>query len=326
MNKCALITGITGMDGSILAESLLHRGYDVHGIIRRSSSFNTARIDHIPQLWDGKHLHYGDLSDTGSLAHLINGIEPDEIYNLGAQSHVAVSYENPEYSCNIDGLGVVRLLECVRRSKKQIKMYHASTSELFGSSPPPQNELTPFHPRSPYAVAKAMGYYASVNYREAFNLFICNGVLFNHTGIRRGETFVERKISRAAARIKCELQNKLLLGNLDAKRDWGHANEFVEGMILMLKQDKPDDFVLATGEQHTVREFLERAFSTLNLNPYDYLEIDPKYYRPAEVDSLCGDYSKAKRILGWEPKVKFNELVEIMVEHDLALAYNESRK
>lgn len=314
------------MDGSILAESLLHRGYDVHGIIRRSSSFNTARIDHIPQLWDGKHLHYGDLSDTGSLAHLINDIEPDEIYNLGAQSHVAVSYENPEYSCNIDGLGVVRLLECVRRSKKQIKMYHASTSELFGSSPPPQNELTPFHPRSPYAVAKAMGYYASVNYREAFNLFICNGVLFNHTGIRRGETFVERKISRAAARIKCELQNKLLLGNLDAKRDWGHANEFVEGMILMLKQDKPDDFVLATGEQHTVREFLERAFSTLNLNPYDYLEIDPKYYRPAEVDSLCGDYSKAKRILGWEPKVKFNELVEIMVEHDLALAYNESRK
>jgi GDPmannose 4,6-dehydratase len=319
--KRALITGITGQDGSYLAELLLEKGYEVFGIIRRSSSFNTDRIEH---LYRDPHeegvrlrLVYGDLNDASSLNKLVRTIRPDEIYNLGAQSHVRVSFDIPEYTGEVTGLGTVRLLEAVRESGLTPRFYQASSSELFGSSPAPQSETTPFHPRSPYAVAKLYSYWITVNYREAYGLFACNGILFNHESPRRNETFVSRKITRAAARIKLGMQDKLYLGNLDAKRDWGYAKDYVEAMWLMLQQDRPDDFVIATGECHTVRDFLDHAFGHVDLDWKRYVEIDPKYFRPAEVDELRGDMSKARRLLGWEPKVKFAELVRLMVDADL---------
>jgi GDPmannose 4,6-dehydratase len=319
--KRALITGITGQDGSYLAELLLEKGYEVYGIIRRSSSFNTDRIEH---LYRDPHepgvrlrLVYGDLNDASSLNKLLRTIRPDEIYNLGAQSHVRVSFDIPEYTGEVTGLGTVRLLEAVRESGLQPRFYQASSSELFGSSPAPQSESTPFHPRSPYAVAKLYSYWITVNYREAYGLYACNGILFNHESPRRNETFVSRKITRAAARIKLGMQDKLYLGNLDAKRDWGYAKDYVEAMWLMLQQERPDDFVIATGECHTVREFLDHAFGHLDLDWRKHVEIDPKYFRPAEVDELRGDMSKARRLLGWEPKVRFSELVRLMVDADL---------
>lgn len=323
MNKRALIIGCTGQDASYLAESLLAKGYRVYGTIRRSSSFNTSRIDHI---FDKLTLFYADLNDSSSILHAIQESNPDEVYCLAAMSHVKVSFDQPLYTFDSNASGILRILETIRLSKFRPKIYNAISSEIFGSQPPPQNELTPFHPRSPYGVSKAAAYWHGVNYREAYGMFICNGILYNHESPRRGETFVSRKITRAATRIKCGLQSELILGNIFAKRDWGYAPDFVEGMHLMLQRDEPDDFVLATGEQHDVNNFLHSSFEHLNLDACNYTKIDPKYYRPAEVDSLCGDYSKAERILGWEPTVKFNELVEIMIEHDLALAYNESRK
>ncbi|MBU2213127.1 GDP-mannose 4,6-dehydratase [Patescibacteria group bacterium] len=321
MAKVALITGITGQDGSYLAEFLLDKGYEVHGIIRRASTFNTDRIDH---LYQDPHikgtrlfLHYGDLSDSTNLTKLISVINPDEVYHLGAQSHVRVSFDIPEYTGNIAALSTTRILEAMRLSKTPAKFYQASSSEMFGSTPPPQNEESPFHPRSPYGVAKVYAYWMTVNYRESYDLFACNGILFNHESPRRGETFVTRKITRAIADIKAGLQDKLYLGNLDAKRDWGYAKEYVEAMWLMLQQEKHEDFVIATGETHSVREFLEEAFSYANLDWKKYVEIDERYFRPAEVESLQGDASKAKNILGWEPKVKFNELVRLMVDADI---------
>jgi len=329
--KKALITGITGQDGSYLTEFLLERGYEVHGIIRRTSTFNTDRIDH---LYRDPHdpearvfLHYGDLSDGTGLRHIIERVQPDEIYNLGAQSHVKVSFEQPEYTADIVATGTLRLLEAVRdfvrNSGKQVRFYQAGSSEMFGAAPPPQNENTPFYPRSPYAASKVAAYWYAVNYREAYGLFICNGILFNHESPRRGETFVTRKISRAAGRIKMGLQDKLYLGNLEARRDWGFAGDYVEAMWLMLQQDKPDDYVIATGESHSVREFLELAFGMLDLDWREYVEIDPRYFRPTEVDHLLGDASKAREKLNWQPRVSFEKLVRMMVEHDLELARQE---
>jgi GDPmannose 4,6-dehydratase len=321
MKKRALITGITGQDGSYLAELLLGKGYEVYGIVRRSSSFNTARIDDIyqdPHDPDYRlRLIYGDLNDASSLNHILRTVKPDEIYNLGAQSHVRVSFDVPEYTAEVTGVGTVRLLEAIRESGIQPRFYQASSSELFGSSPAPQAETTPFHPRSPYAVAKLYSYWITVNYRESYGMYACNGILFNHESPRRGETFVSRKITRAAARIKLGLQDKLFLGNLDAKRDWGFAGDYVEAMWLMLQQDKPDDFVIATGECHTVRQFLDEAFGYLGLEWKKHVEIDPRYFRPAEVDELRGDMTKAKTILKWEPKVKFAGLVRMMIDADL---------
>jgi GDPmannose 4,6-dehydratase len=318
----ALITGITGQDGSYLTELLLAKGYEVHGVIRRSSSFNTARIDHIYQ---DPHesgarlfLHYGDLADGSVLSRLLREIEPHEIYNLGAQSHVRTSFDVPEYTGEICGLGTIRLLEAMRQTGITPRFYQASSSELYGIAlETPQRETTPFYPRSPYGCAKAYAFHITRNYREAHDFFACNGILFNHESPRRGETFVTRKITRAACRIKVGLQDKLFLGNLNARRDWGYAPEYVEAMWLMLQQDEPDDYVIATGETHSVSEFLDEVFGLLDLDWRQYVEIDPRYYRPSEVDLLLGDASKAREKLGWQPKVTFRELARIMVEADL---------
>lgn len=322
MTKKALITGITGQDGSYLAELLLEKGYEVHGIIRRSSSFNTGRIDHLYQDFhcdDTKlFLHYGDLSDSSNLSRLLEKINPDELYNLGAQSHVRVSFETPEYTGDITGLGTLRLLDAIKDTQVKTKFYQASSSELYGKvQEVPQKETTPFYPRSPYAVAKLYSYWITVNYRESYDMFNCNGVLFNHESPRRGETFVTRKITRAIAKIVAGKQNKLYLGNLDSKRDWGYAKDYVEAMWLMLQQDEPDDFVIATGETYSVRDFLQEAFKLVNLDWEKYVEVDPRYFRPAEVDLLLGDPTKAKQKLNWQPKTSFKELVKIMVEADL---------
>jgi len=328
--KRALITGITGQDGSYLAELLLSKGYEVHGIIRRSSSFNTNRIDHLYKDVHSNNnkmiLHYSDLSDAVSLIKLLYSIRPDEIYNLGAQSHVRVSFDVPEYTGDITGLGTLRLLEAIRESGllEHIRFYQASSSEMDGKVlETPQKETTPFYPRSPYACAKVFAHYLTVNYRESYNLHASNGILFNHESPRRGETFVTRKITHAAARIKLGIQDKLFLGNLDAKRDWGHAQDYVEAMWLMLQQDNPDDYVIATGETHSVREFCQEAFQLLDLDWEKYVDYDPRYERPTEVDLLLGDPSKAKKILGWEPKTSFKELVRLMIEADLTLAKRE---
>jgi GDPmannose 4,6-dehydratase len=320
LTKRALICGITGQDGSYLAELLLEKNYDVHGLVRRSSSFNTGRIDHI---FDRLTLHYGDLQDGAGLHQLIQIVAPNEVYNLGAQSHVKVSFDIPEYTGDVDALGTLRLLEACTQVGLTgwPRFYQASSSEMFGKvAEVPQRETTPFHPRSPYGVAKVYGYWITRNYREAYGLHATNGILFNHTSPRRGETFVCRKITKAAARIKLGLQSELRLGNLDAKRDFGHAKDYVRAMWLMLQQEQPDDYVVATGETHSVREFLDEAFGYLDLDWQRYVKIDPKYYRPAEVDLLVGDASKAKRVLGWEPTVGFKELVREMVDADLEAA------
>ena len=318
----ALITGITGQDGSYLAEFLLEKGYEVHGLVRRSSSFNTGRIDHIyqdPHVNGRKlFLHYADLVDPSLITNLIREIEPNEIYNLAAQSHVQVSFSLPYYTGQVDALGAVGILEAIRSSRQEIRFYQASTSELFGSTPPPQNESSLFQPRSPYASAKLMAYWCTVNYREAYGLHATNGILFNHESPRRGETFVTRKISMAAARIAKGSNEKVYLGNLDAIRDWGYAKEYVESMWLMLQQDKPTDYVVATGVGASVREFAEIAFNTVDLNWRDHIIIDPKYFRPTEVDALIGDASKIANALGWRPKTKWSGLAELMVKHDLS--------
>jgi len=330
MTKRALITGITGQDGSFLAELLLEKGYEVHGVIRRSSSFNTQRIDHIfqdpHQPGTRLFLTFGDLNDSTSLNTILQQVQPDEIYNLGSQSHVRVSFEIPEYTSEVTGVGTVRLLEAIRSTGIKPKFYQASSSEMFGKVvETPQRETTPFHPRSPYACAKVFAHYATVNYREAYNMFACNGILFNHESERRGETFVTRKITRAATRIKLGLQDKLFLGNLDAKRDWGYARDDGGALWLMMQAEKSDDYVIATGETHSVREFCEATFSYLDLDWQEHVEIDPWYYRPSEVDLLLGDSTKARKELGWEPKVGFQELVRLMVDHDLVLARNEKQ-
>lgn len=321
MPQKALITGITGQDGSYLAELLLNKGYEVHGLIRRSSTFNTHRLDHIyvdPHDPKGKlYLHYGDLNDGGQLSNLVYNIHPDEIYHLGAQSHVRVSFDMPEFTGDITGLGTTRILEAIRRSGIKTRFYQASSSEMFGDAPAPQNEETPFRPRSPYAAAKVYAYWMARNYREGYNMFACNGILFNHESPLRGETFVTRKITRALARIKFGLQDKLYLGNLDAKRDWGYAPDYVKAMWLMLQQDDPQDFVIATGQSHSVREFLEEAFSYADLDWKEYVEIDPRYFRPTEIELLLGDAGRARKILGWEPEVGFKELVRLMVDADI---------
>ena len=309
----ALITGITGQDGSYLAELLLEKNYEVHGIIRRSSSFNTARVDGI---FERLHLHYGDLTDGSALGTLLSSVKPDEVYNLGAQSHVRVSFDCPEYTSDVDAMGTLRLIEAVKAHCPHAKFYQASSSELYGGSPAPQNEDTPFYPRSPYGIAKQFGYWYTKNAREQ-GLFACNGILFNHESPRRGETFVTRKVTRAARRIAAGQQRELLLGNLDAKRDWGYAPEYCYAMWLMMQQSKPDDFVIATGETHTIRELLTIAFERVGLSWVEHVKIDPKYYRPTEVDILQGDASKAKRVLGWTPKTKFNELIELMVDSEV---------
>jgi GDPmannose 4,6-dehydratase len=325
--KKALITGITGQDGSYLTEFLLKKGYEVWGIIRRSSSFHTGRIDHLyqdPHKQPKLKLVYGDLTDGSNLSSVISEISPDEIYNLGAQSHVRVSFDNPIYTVNTDALGTLRLLEAIRSSKRKVKFYQASSSEMFGKvAQAPQNEKTPFYPRSPYACAKVYSFWQTVNYREAYGLFACNGILFNHESPRRGETFVTRKITRAATRIKLGLQDKLYLGNLDAKRDWGFAGDYVEAMWLMLQAKTPDDFVIATGRTHSVREFLEQAFGYLKLNWKKFVEIDKRYLRPTEVDILQGDSAKAKKLLGWKAKVGFDCLVKMMIDADMKIAENE---
>jgi GDPmannose 4,6-dehydratase len=324
MPKKALITGITGQDGSYLTELLLGKGYDVYGVMRRASTFNTERVDHIYQdpHESGRRMRllYGDLNDASSLNKILRDIQPDEIYNLGAQSHVRVSFDIPEYTAEVGALGALRLLEAIRETGlRETRFYQASSSELYGKVREiPQSETTPFYPRSPYAVAKLYAYWITVNYRESYGLFACNGILFNHESERRGETFVTRKITRAAAAIKLGLQDKLYLGNLDAKRDWGHARDYCEAMWLMLQQDEPDDYVIATGETHSVREFLDEAFGHLDLDWKRYVEIDPRYFRPAEVDLLIGDSSKARKKLGWEPKITFKELARKMVDADLA--------
>jgi len=319
--KKAFITGITGQDGSYLAELLLAKGYEVHGLIRRASTFSTSRIDHLyvdPHEPGAKlFLHYGDLSDASRLTNLIYDIRPDEIYHLGAQSHVRVSFDMPEYTGDITSLGTTRILEAIRKGGLKAKFYQASSSEMFGSAPPPQNENTPFHPRSPYAAAKVYAYWMTVNYREGYNLFTCNGILFNHESPRRGQTFVTRKITRAIAEILAGRQRYLYLGNLEAKRDWGYAPEYVEAMWLMLQQDKPNDFVLGTGECKSVKEFLEEAFKYVGLDWEKYVRIDPRYFRPTEVELLLADSGKAKAKLGWEPKVTFEELVRIMMDADM---------
>lgn len=322
--KTALITGCTGQDGSYLAEFLLNKGYIVHGIIRRSSNFNTQRVDHIYNN-EKFFLHYGDLTDGNSLIDIISKSNPDEIYNLAAQSHVMVSYSNPVYTADVVGLGTMRLLEAIRQTGRcgKVKYYQASSSEMFGSSPPPQNELTPFKPRSPYACAKVHAHYQTINYREAYGLFACCGILFNHESSRRGENFVTRKITRAATKIKLGLQDKLYLGNLDAKRDWGFAGDYVEAMWLMLQHSEPDDYVIATGETHSIHEFLDKTFGYLELNWHDHVVIKDKYMRPAEVNILLGDATKARTFLGWKPKVSFDELVKLMIDSDMELANNE---
>ncbi|MFE2020881.1 GDP-mannose 4,6-dehydratase [Streptomyces sp. NPDC059499] len=323
MAKSALITGVTGQDGSYLAELLLEKGYTVHGLIRRSSSFNTERIDHIYQGPEEANrsfvLHHADLSDGVALVNLLRDIRPDEVYNLGAQSHVRVSFDAPLYTGDVTGLGTMRLLEAVRASGIDTRIYQASSSEMFGASPPPQNESTPFHPRSPYSVAKVYGYWATVNYREAYDMFAVNGILFNHESPRRGETFVTRKITRGVARIKAGLQDRLHLGNLDAVRDWGYAPEYVDAMWRMLQCDTPDDYVVATGEGVSVRQFLEYAFEHAGLDWAEHVRYDPKYERPSEVDALIGDASKAEELLGWKPEVKSQELARIMVDADIRL-------
>jgi GDPmannose 4,6-dehydratase len=325
--KKAFITGITGQDGSYLAEFLLNKGYEVHGLIRRSSTFNTDRIDH---LYRDVHeqdanlfLHYGDLSVSGQLMDLLHSLNPDEIYHLGAQSHVRVSFDMPEYTGDVTGLGTLRILEAIRKTGIKTKFYQASSSEMFGAALPPQNEKTMFEPRSPYAAAKVYAYYIVRNYRDAYGLFATNGILFNHESPRRGETFVTRKITRAASQIKLGLKDKLYLGNLEAKRDWGFAGDFVEAMWLMLQQDKSDDFVIATGETHSVREFAQKVFSKLDLDYNQYVAIDPRYFRPTEVDVLLGDASKAKKNLNWHPKVTFDKLIDMMIEADMQLAQKE---
>ena len=326
--KKALITGITGMDGSHLTEFLIEKGYQVHGIIRRASTFNTGRIEHLYQDQHVKGvsmvLHYGDVSDANTIRKLIYQIQPQEIYHLAAQSHVRVSFDIPEYTANITGLGTLRILEAIKDyqedTKKKIKFYNACSSEMFGASPPPQSEKTPFYPRSPYAVAKIFSFHTGVNYREAYNMFIVNGILFNHESERRGETFVTRKITRGVARIKAGLDKKIYLGNLDAERDWGYAPEYVQAMFAMMQQEKPDDYVIATGETHSVREFLEEAFSYAGLGNYKkYVEIDPRYLRPTETNALVGDASKARKQLGWKANVTFKELIKIMVDADIKM-------
>ncbi|HYG76700.1 MAG TPA: GDP-mannose 4,6-dehydratase [Planctomycetota bacterium] len=329
--KRALITGITGQDGSYLAEFLLKKGYQVHGIVRRSSTFNTARID---GMYQDPHeeearlfLHYGDLADATVLRRILQKTSPDEIYNLGAQSHVKVSFEEPEYTADCVGTGTLRLLEAARdymsSSGRTLKIYQAGSSEMFGAAPAPQSEATPFHPRSPYAVSKVAAHWYARNYREAYGIFAANGILFNHESPRRGETFVTRKITRAVGRIKLGLQSKLYLGNLDSRRDWGFAGDYVEAMWLILQQPQPDDFVIATGESHSVREFLELSFSMAGLNWQDHVVIDPRYFRPSEVDHLLGDAKKSRAVLGWKPRVSFEQLVRMMVEHDSELARQE---
>ncbi len=327
MAKSALITGITGQDGSYLAELLLSKGYEVHGIVRRSSSLNTERLDAIYQdpHVDRRRLflHYGDLADSTALVNLLRDVCPDEVYNLGAQSHVKVSFEVPEYTGDVSGLGAMRMLEAIRASKLATRFYQASTSELYGSTPPPQSESTPFHPRSPYGVAKIYAFWATVNYREAYNVYACNGILFNHESPRRGETFVTRKITRAVARIKHGIQEKLFLGNLDAIRDWGYAPEYVEGMWRMLQADTPQDFVLATGTGATVKQFVEAAFLRAGLDWESHVEIDPRYHRPAEVDYLLGDASKAEAELGWKADTHWDALAAIMTDADCALVADQ---
>jgi GDPmannose 4,6-dehydratase len=320
MAKKALITGVTGQDGSYLAEQLLEKGYEVHGLLRRSSSFNTGRID---QLYRDPHetdtrlfLHHADLSESSRLVRLVYELQPDEVYHLGAQSHVRVSFDVPEYTADVTGMGTLRLLESIRDAGVRPRFYQASSSEMYGSTPPPQNEDTPFHPRSPYAVAKVTAYWITVNYRESYDMFAVNGILFNHESPRRGETFVTRKITRGLARIQAGLQDKLYLGNLDAQRDWGYAPDYTDAMWRMLQADEPDDYVVATGEMHSVREFLDVAASHLGLDWEAVVEIDPRYYRPAEVDALQGDPTKAREKLGWTPTVTFEELARIMVESD----------
>jgi len=329
--KRALITGITGQDGSYLADFLLGKEYEVHGIIRRASTFNTARIDH---LYQDPHvngvrlfLHYGDLADSVHLVKLIYRLQPDEIYHLGAQSHVRVSFDIPEYTADVTGIGTIRILEAIREAGVKTRFYQASSSEMFGKvQEVPQTERTPFWPRSPYGVAKVFAHWATVNYRESYGLHASNGILFNHESPRRGETFVTRKISRSVARIKCGLDKSLFLGNLDARRDWGYAPEYVQGMWLILQQDRPDDYVLATNETHSVREFVELAFERVGLDWKEYVKHDARYERPAEVDLLIGDASKAKKLLNWEPQVRFEELVRIMVDADLALIESQHDK
>jgi GDPmannose 4,6-dehydratase len=329
--KRALITGITGQDGSYLAELLLDKGYEVHGMFRRSSNFNTSRIDHI---YVDAHepdarlfLHAGDLADGTGLRHVIERAQPDEVYNLGAQSHVRISFDQPEYTADVTATGTLRLLEAVRdygkRSGRSVRVYQAGSSEMFGAAKPPQSEATPFYPRSPYAVSKVAAHWYGVNYREGYGMFICNGILFNHESPRRGETFVTRKITRALGRIKVGVQKKLYLGNLDAKRDWGFAGDYVRAMWMMLQQDQADDYVVATGEAYSVREFLDIAAERLNLDWKEYVEIDPRYFRPTEVDYLLGDPSKARERFGWKPEVSFEELVCMMVDHDLQLAQRD---
>ena len=320
MNKIALITGITGQTGSYLTEFLLNKGYTVHGMVRRCSTLNTERIDH---LYKDPHdpearlfLHFGDMSDSDSIGNTINKVQPDEVYNLAAQSHVRVSFDIPEYTADIVGNGVFRILEAIRRADKPIKYYQASSSEMFGSSPPPQNEDTLFRPMSPYAISKVTGFYATSLYRDAYGIFTCNGILFNHESPRRGETFVTRKITKAVAKISMNRQDKLFLGNLDAKRDWGYAGDYVKAMWMMMQHDKPDDYVIATGETHSVRDFVEAAFSAVGLNSSDYVDFDPRYLRPTEVDALCGDATKAREVLGWKPDHNFADLVKMMVEAD----------
>jgi GDPmannose 4,6-dehydratase len=325
--KKAFLTGITGQDGSYLAEFLLNKGYEVHGLIRRASTFNTDRIDHLYRDFHDPNaklfLHYGDLSVSGQLMDLLHTIAPGEIYHLGAQSHVRVSFDMPEYTADITGLGTLRILEAIRKTGIQTKFYQASSSEMFGAAPPPQSEKTIFQPRSPYAAAKVYAYYIAQNYRDAYGIFTSNGILFNHESPRRGETFVTRKITRAATQIKLGLTEKLYLGNLEAKRDWGFAGDYVEAMWLMLQQDKPDDFVVATGETYSVREFVQRVFAKLNLDYNKHVVVDKRYFRPTEVDVLLGDATKAKKILGWQPKVTFDKLVDMMIAADLELAKKE---
>ncbi|MBN1664794.1 MAG: GDP-mannose 4,6-dehydratase [Deltaproteobacteria bacterium] len=325
--KKAFITGITGQDGSYLAELLLEKGYEVHGLIRRASTFNTERIDHLYKDFHDPqariYLHYGDLSVSGQLTDLLYAVKPDEIYHLGAQSHVRVSFDMPEYTGDITGLGTLRLLEAIRKTAIKTKFYQASSSEMFGSAPPPQNEQTPFQPQSPYAAAKVFSYHIVKNYRDAYGIFACNGILFNHESPRRGETFVTRKVTRAATQIKAGLKDRLFLGNMEAKRDWGYAGDYVEAMWLMLQQDSPDDYVIATGETHAVKEFVIRVFEKLGLDFEKYVVIDPRYFRPTEVDVLLGDATKARQNLNWRPKVDFDHLIDMMIEADMELAERE---
>lgn len=321
MSKIAFLSGVTGQDGAYLASLLLHKGYEVHGLLRRSSVDNTSRLTGILK---DIQLHYGDLADSNSLERILHNIGPDEVYNLGAMSHVKVSFDAPIYTADVTGSGSIRMLEAVRQRCPDARYYQASSSEMFGSSPPPQSELTPFHPRSPYGCAKVFSYYATINYREAYGLHASNGILFNHESPFRGETFVTRKISLAAAKCKLGLQTELRLGNLDARRDWGFAGDFVEAMWLILQQPKPGDYVIATGETHSVREFVDRAFSHLGLNYKEFVVSDPEFYRPSEVDALQGDASTARKVLRWKPKVSFEQLVKMMVEADLRMLTGSS--